>query len=269
MITYHDWTSALKELRIESHLPVLIHANPQLTYETRSGVHTCLSALMSVFDGIMIPAFTTRTMIIPHDGPADNAMVYGNGDVDNLQAEMFTKDMNVDTYLGKLPNLIRTLPEATRSKHPILSFTGIGVDAALAAQEIDDPYGPIRVLGDLNGWIILLGEDHRRNFTIHYAEFLLNRKQFLRWALTPEGILECPHMPGCPEGFNSIASAISGFCRQTRIGEYQVIAIPAGSLVQIACGVLRLDSNRLLCGIDSCSFCNVVRKTDGIPLGLV
>jgi aminoglycoside 3-N-acetyltransferase len=261
MITYHDWISALRELKIASHLPVLVHAAHEMIYESRAGVQTVLTALMATFDDIMVPAFTHRTQVIPIEGPENNGMQYLDDSESNRQAEIFSLEMSADTELGKLPTLLQNHPDATRSTHPVLSFVGIGVDSALNAQTIDEPLAPVRVIGDLNGWILLLGEDHRKNVAIHYAEYLVNRKQFIRWALTAEGVVECPNMPGCPNGFNGIASSVVGFCRQSNIGDYRLLAFPVGSLVQIACGILRLDPSRLLCADENCLCCNAVRKS--------
>lgn len=260
MITYRDWITALRELGIASHLPVLVHAAPGLAFESRGGVQTELTALLAEYDGIMVPAFTHQTMVIPSDGPEDNGMQYmDNGK--NSQAEIFSLDTKPDTDLGELPVLLQNHTEAARSCHPVLSFVGVGVDSALSAQTINEPFAPVRVIGDLNGWVLLLGEDHRQNVTIHYAEYLVNRKQFTRWALTAEGVVECPNMPGCSRGFNAIHSAVAGFCRQTQLGDHLLQAYPVGSLVQIASGILRLDPARLLCPDTDCPLCSAVRKT--------
>lgn len=259
MITYRDWITALRELGIASHLPVLVHATPGLASESRGGVQTELTALLAEYDGIMVPAFTHQTMVIPSDGPEDNGMHYRD-DGTNGQAEIFSQETMPDLDLGELPVLLQKHAEAARSCHPVLSFTGVGVDSALSAQTIDEPLAPVRVIGDLNGWVLLLGEDHQQNLAIHYAEYLVNRKQFTRWALTAEGVVECPNIPGCARGFNAISSAVAGFCHQTQLGDYCLQAYPVGSLVQIASGILRLDPTRLLCSDIDCLLCNAVRK---------
>jgi len=242
-------------------IAVLVHTNPDLLGETRGGVQTALSALLTSFDDIMLPAFTRRTQIVPQTGPADNAMEYGGKAEVNSQTEMFSEGMLPDAELGELPELLRQQPYAARSSHPILSFIGIGVDAALQAQSLEEPLAPIRVLADLNGWVLLLGVDHRSNVTLHYAEYLAGRKQFTRWALTKDGVIECPNMPGCPKGLNAISSAAAGFCRQARLGEYRLLAFPVGALIQIACGMIRLDAQRLLCEDEDCPFCAAVKRS--------
>jgi len=260
MITFRDWISALRELEITAHLPVLVHAAPELALESRGGAQTTLTALLATYDGIMLPAFTHRTMVIPSKGPENNGMDYLDT-ASNSQAEIFSAALQPDTDLGELPSLLEQHADSTRSIHPVLSFMGIGVDSALSAQTIEEPLAPIRVISDLNGWVLLLGEDHRRNTAIHYAEFLVNRKQFTRWALTSEGVVECPNMPGCPNGFNAISSALAGYCKHSQLGDYLLQAYPVGSLVQIVSGILKLDPLRLLCSDESCLLCNAVRRS--------
>lgn len=260
MITYRDWVTALRELGIQSHLPVLIHAAPELTYESRGGTQTTLTALLSVFDDIMLPAFTYRTLVTPRQGPEDNGMVY-SASGPNFQEEIFSREMSADTEIGKLSTLLINHPDARRSSHPVLSYVGIGVDSALSAQTIDEPFAPIRVISDLNGWVLLLGEDQRRNTVIHYAEFIANRKQFIRWALTTDGVVECPHMPGCSRGFNAASQALAGFCRETTLGDYRFQAFPVGSLVQIVSGLIKREPAKLLCSDEQCLCCNAVRKS--------
>lgn len=258
VITYHEWVNALREFEIPAHYPVLVHACPDLTYESRGGAKTTLTALLSVFDDIMLPAFTHKTVITPAAGPGNNGMVYSTS-ADNSLSEVFNLALYPDTELGKLPQILLKHPDARRSMHPVLSFAGIGLDSALAAQRLDGPFNPIEILAELNGWILLLGVDHKQNSAIHAAERLAGRKQFIGWALTQNGVVECNNMPGCTEGFNAAGTTLAGYCRETMLGDYRIQAYPAGPLLQVIAGLIKHDPLKLLCASPKCLPCNAVR----------
>ena len=79
--------------------------------------------------------------------------------------------MPADTLMGVVPETLRRWPEARRSMHPILSFTGIRAEKILGTQTIEDPFAPIRALVELDGWVLLLGVDHTTNTSIHFASY--------------------------------------------------------------------------------------------------
>ena len=107
--------------------------------------------------------------------------------------------------MGIVAETLRRHPRARRSLHPIQSFAGIYADKFLAAQTLQNPLGPIGALAEADGWVLLLGVDHTVDTSIHYAEKLAGRKQFTRWALLSDRIIECPGFPGDSAGFDAIA----------------------------------------------------------------
>ncbi|PIU90629.1 MAG: AAC(3) family N-acetyltransferase, partial [Anaerolineae bacterium CG06_land_8_20_14_3_00_57_67] len=141
------------------------------------GAETLVSALLAVFDSVVMPAFTYRTMIIPSSGPETNAIIYGSGADANRMAEFFDPQMPADPLMGAVAETLRKRPRAGRSAHPILSFAGVNARAALAEQILTNPLAPIGALAKQDGWVLLLGMDHTVNSSIHYAEKLAGRKQ--------------------------------------------------------------------------------------------
>jgi aminoglycoside 3-N-acetyltransferase len=261
MLTFRDVVSGFRKLKIESHFPVVAHGSLSAFGEVRGGVETVLAALLATVDDVMMPAFTYKTMVIPELGPEGNAIAYGSGRDLNRMAEFFTPDMPADPMMGILPEKLRHMPEARRSNHPILSFTGIGVDAALQAQTLSEPLAPIRVLSDAGGWVLLIGVDHTVNTSLHYAEKLAGRRQFTRWALTPSGILECPGFPGCSDGFEKAASLLSDLTRVVQIGEARILALPLSEMLQRIKNWLTENPTAMLCDRVDCERCNEVRRS--------
>jgi len=239
--------------------PVIVHASLSAFGKIDGGAETLVSALLAVFDSVVMPAFTYRTMIIPSSGPETNAIIYGSGADANRMAEFFDPQMPADPLMGAVAETLRKRPRAGRSAHPILSFAGVNARAALAEQSLADPLAPIGALAKQDGWVLLLGMDHTVNSSIHYAEKLAGRKQFVRWALTPQGVRECPGFPGCSAGFQSIAPEVERYTRQAKIGNAAVQAVPLKILFKAVIERIKNDPLALLCQQTDCPRCNEIR----------
>lgn len=219
-----------------------------------------LGAILATSNSLIMPAFTYRTMITPEVGPPGNGIDYGRSYASNRLAQIFDPDMPVDPLMGTLSETLRCHPKSRRSLHPILSFTGINAEPALEAQTYAEPLAPIRVFAEQEGWVLLLGVNHSVNTSIHYAERLSGRKQFVRWALTQHGARECPGFPGCSEGFQAIAPKLEGFSRKVRIGTGQVEAVPLPELIETVRAWIQADPTALLCSRQHCKRCSATRN---------
>ena len=219
-----------------------------------------LGAILATTNALIMPAFTYKTMVVPEVGPPDNGMDYGGSYTTNRVAQIFDAEMPVDPLMGALSETLQHHPKSRRSLHPILSFTGVGADAALEAQTYAEPLAPIRVLAEKEGSVLLLGVDHTVNTSIHYAERLSGRKQFVRWALTRHGVRECPGFPGCSEGFQAIAPKIEAFSRKVQIGPGQVEAVSLVELIETVRTLIRADPTALLCSRQYCRRCSATRN---------
>lgn len=261
MVTFRDFITGFRKIEIDRSRPVIVHTSLSAFGEVHGGAETVLGALSSTFDTFIMPTFTYKTMITPEVGPPSNAINYGSGKDANRMAEIFYRDMPADGLMGVVAEALRTHPKAVRSSHPILSFSGIGAQNLLVSQSIKDPLLPIQMLMEAEGWVLLMGTDHTVNTSIHYAEQLAGRKQFLRWALTPKGAIPCQRFPGCSEGFNAIAPHLTEVVRKVEVGEAIIQAIPLVYLVNSVCGLLKDDPSALLCGREDCARCNAVRES--------
>ena len=259
MVSYRDLTAAFTNLDIDHTKPVIVHAAISSFGEVRGGVETVLGALLASFSQIMVPTFTYKTMIIPEDGPAENAIVYGSGKDLNRMAEFFTSFLPADPQMGVLPEALRKHPKAKRSMHPILSFSGIGVDEALSSQTLEEPFAPIMYLTEQRGSVLLLGVDHSVNTSLHVAEEHAGRLSFTRWALTPRGIVECPKYPGCSIGFDQAGNLLTEITSHTVVGNAIIQAVPLDPMIQQIASVIKEDPLILLCDRTDCAQCNTIR----------
>ena len=113
---------------------------------------------------------------------------------------------------------------------------------------------------DLNGWVVLMGAEPSANFSLHYAEKLVGRKQFTRWALTSTGVAACPFFPGCPNGFHKIHYYLQDELKRTLVEDQEWVAVSLITLIQTARQLMQEDALALLCNDLNCSRCNLVRQ---------
>jgi len=258
MVTFGELKSALDSLELE-HRPAITHAALRSFGEIQGGIATVINVLLSSVSGLMMPTFTYKTMVLPSVGPPNNGLKYGTQLDLNRMAQPFRHKMPADPLMGVLPEQLRQYPGAVRSAHPILSFAGIHVDTALLAQTIYDPFAPIGMLARQDGWVLLLGVNHTSNTSIHYAEKLAGRHQFVRWALTRKCIVECRGYPGCSDGFEAIHPKIERFSKQVTVGNSFIEAIPLRDLLDVVEEMIKENPLALLCQRERCERCDAVR----------
>ncbi len=174
-------------------------------------------------------------------------------------------DMPADEEMGVLAETLRQHPSAKRSSHPILSFAGVNADFALERQTIYDPLAPIGALVERNGWVVLIGVDHSVNTSIHYAEKLAGRKQFIRWALVRHRIVQCPGFPGDSSGFDDIAQHLGRDLQTITIGGARIQAVQLNKLIERVRILIKTNPRALLCQRPECARCNEVRKDGNLP----
>jgi aminoglycoside 3-N-acetyltransferase len=258
MLAIEHFISALESLEL-GNKPAIAHASLKSFGNIQGGAETVLNALLASVSGLVMPTFTYKTMIIPEVGPPNNGLAYGMQRDLNRMAEPFCYDMPVDPLIGTLSEKLRHSSSAMRTAHPILSFAGINVNDALTFQTIYNPFAPIGWLADHDGWILLLGVNHTVNTSIHYAEKLAGRHQFVHWAFTKDRIIECPGFPGCSDGFEEIRPNVEQFSRRVEVSDSFIEAIPLQPLLQAVETQIKRNPLALLCQRDDCERCGAVR----------
>jgi len=263
MLDFAELKSAFDELGLVNR-PVIAHASLRAFGYIQGGADTVLRAMLASFDSsIIMPTHTYKTKIIPDVGPPNNGITYGSGQEANKMAEPFHLDMRADQMMGILPETLRNHPFATRTAHPILSFAGINAEAALHTQTLYDPLAPIGALLEQDGWVLLLAVDHTVNTSIHYAEKLAGRKQFIRWALVDDRVVECPNFPGDSSGFQAIEEYVKADTRRVDVGKAYVRAVPLRRLFDEVVMLVKKDPLALLCEREDCERCIAVRALQG------
>lgn len=258
MLDYPELKSYFDALNL-SDKPVIAHASLKPFGYIREGADAVVRAMAGSFKSVIMPTHTYKTMITPKIGPPNNAMNYGGEENLNKTAIPFKHDLRTDSMMGMLPEALRNHPMATRTAHPILSFAGINAEFALATQTLFEPLAPIGALADQDGWVVLINVDHTANTSIHYAEKLAGRKQFTRWALVGDRVVECPNFPGDSSGFQAIAEHIQPDVFRVDIGKALIQAMPLKRLFDVVQNLIKKDPLALLCEREDCERCNAVR----------
>jgi hypothetical protein len=75
------------------------------------------------------------------------------------------------------------------------------------------------------------------------------------------GVVECPGMPWCSDGFQAIAGRLEGVVRRATLGPLTVESFPLRDLLHVAAGWIRMDPRALLCERPDCARCAAVRAT--------
>ncbi len=259
MLTCADMAAALRRFDIPPAAPVIVHTSLSAFGHVQDGAETVVAALLDRFHSVVMPTFTYKTMVIPEVGPPGNGLIYGAGSR-NRMAEIFDPQMPADRLMGVTAETLRRHPRALRSTHPILSFAGVGAGAILQAQTLAEPLAPIRRMAERQGWVLLMGVDHTVNTSVHLGERLAGRPQFVRWALTPQGVKECPGFPGCSDGFEALVPHLEGLLQRVMVGPALVQAVPLVPLLSIVQRLIQADPLALLCDRSYCDRCPATRE---------
>jgi aminoglycoside 3-N-acetyltransferase len=257
---YAEILSAFQALGLQDK-PVIAHASLKPFGFLEGGAETVLNAMLAAFPSVIMTTHTYKTKITPDVGPPNNGITYGSGHHKNQMAEPFHIDMRTDPMMGILPETLRRHPSATRTAHPILSFAGIHADLTLSTQTLYEPLAPIGALAEQDGWVVLINVNHTVNTSIHYAEKLAGRKQFVRWALVNDRVVECPNYPGDSMGFDAIEPYIIYDTRRIQVGHGWIQAVPLQRLLDVVQALIKKDPLALLCERVDCERCMAVRST--------
>ncbi len=271
-LSFRDLQRSLRQLGLGPDSRVLVHADLPALGPVRGGAATAAGALAGVCGLVVAPAFTPQCRVWPLVGPSNNGVSYAGHEADNANAEIFRLDLPADPNLGPVAEALRHVPGAVRSPHPLYSFTAVGrgAQAVAAAQSLAEPLGPIAHLAETApaADVLLLGAGHVGHVAIHYAEARAGRKQFIRWALTRQGVAECAGCPGCADGFGALTPHVAGLVRSVPLGLGRAERLPLAELLRVAEAVLRRDPAALLCVRPGCERCAAVRAVlagAGVP----
>ncbi len=107
-VTYRDFVGAFRSLGLGNKSRVIVHASVSAFGEVSGGPEAMLGAILSTFQTVIVPTFTTRCMLIAPDGPEDNAITPQEAQLDSSQAEFYDPDLPADRAIGRVAEGLRT-----------------------------------------------------------------------------------------------------------------------------------------------------------------
>ena len=261
----------LRRLGLPTGATVLVHASLRAVGPVAGGAETLLEALQTGIGEsgtVMVPAFSWEA--------ADPAQFREPPPPDELEAARaalvpYTPDAPIDPCLGMFPQVAHRAPGARRSMVPA-SFVALGrhADELAAAQDSERPYGrrgPLGKLGELDGWVLLLGVDLRCATSVHCAEDdadlpYLRRDPPNRYRIGPDRWLVVGRDYECGEGFNVVQEVLRdhGQLRQGSVGAAPSLLARHNHIVEAGLSLLAEDRGALLCGRQQCASCSRARR---------
>jgi aminoglycoside 3-N-acetyltransferase len=226
-------------------------------------VHSSLSSFGRVDGG----AEAVGQALIDTVAPGGTVMVptfnYGSLPYDPATTQSLT---------GAISDAFWRLTGAVRSHHPTHAFAAIGplAEEMMADHQNMDPLGHTSPLGRLwraDGWVLLIGCDHRSSSLIHTAEEALKVPYVGRTRVA--GVLRGKEVtevtvrrPGCSNGFNVVGDTMRQMktIRETVVGKSTLQLMRAGDVMAVASGMLARDPAALLCRQPDCERCAWARE---------
>lgn len=168
-----------KKLGLEKGMTVIVHSS-------LSSLGWVVGGPVAVVQALMEAVGEEGTLVMPTQ-TADNSdpAGWGNPPVPRewwsiIREEMppYNPDTSTTRAMGKMVEAFRTFPGVRRSHHPMYSFAAWGkhADYVVSEQPLEEGFGPKSPLAkiyELDGFILLLGVNHDRNTSLHYAEHVI------------------------------------------------------------------------------------------------
>ena len=266
-VTQRDIRSAVVALDL-SDTPLCVHSSLRSFGWVDGGPMSVVDGLLAEGCSVMVPSFTSEFEAAPPSDrrhPRNGCSYETDFPTAGKNAGIYTtRSLSIDHDLGAIPGAVVTDERRARGDHPLNSFAAIGPLAGALVQDQRplDVYAPLRALGDLGGWVVLMGVDLTSMTLIHLAEAMAGRTLFRRWAIGPNGTtVEC-EIGSCSEGFERLQPYLAPVMRVIDVGSSRWRAYPAEGVLNLVSAAIRRDP-----AITHCSDVNCLRCRDIIQGG--
>ncbi len=244
-----------------SQRPLCIHVSLKSFGLPRVKPSDVIDALLDEGCTILIPTMASGFAIPPpeDDRPARNAFDYdriGEREWPGLN-QIFTPDSTeVAEWLGATSAFMASHPDRVRSSNPEGTFCALGpLSSRLMVESPSDVFGPLRMLCELQGWVLLMGVGLTRMTLLHLAEVVAGRRPFIRWVNGPDGNPVRVAGGECSEGFEQLSKALTPLEQRLQVRESRWRAFPANEAVEAAATAIRQNPEVTRCSSDDCQDC--------------
>ena len=246
--------------------PICVHASLRSFPRLERGPATLIDGLLSTGATVMVAAMAGQAFAIPappDDRPKRNGLDYREKDRQAAAApwpgssDIYDPSRGeVDSWLGATSAYVATRPDRARAPRSG-TFCAVGPLARelVSAESEDDVFGPLRLLGRRDGWVVLAGVGLTSMTLLHAAEVEAGRRPLIRWIRAPDGSSMRVGVGGCSAGFERLAPALASLERSVIVGRSLWRAYPVESVLALAASAIRADPGITACDNPSCLEC--------------
>lgn len=253
-ITQLDIEQALADVGLDGNQHIIAHTSMRAFGYIDGGAATVGRALKSRAATLIAPAFSYYTLVWPTgqrqpDWP----------EILPPNSGRFDRFSKVSSDIGRVPQYLIEDHRHERSMHPALSFVGYGraAHSILNSQTLDSPYAPVGELADMNGYVLLMGVDHRSNTSVHYGEYLAGQVMLPRYVRI-NGVVKQTYFPNCSAAFDKIEPHLRVH-RSTQLEKGTIGLFSVQEILDVTMRMLKTDPESLLCRYTGCR-CQHVRQ---------
>lgn len=262
MVTKSEIVQGLRALGLHNTSAVVVHSSLRSFGHVEGGAPTVCQALFSLDTTLLLPAGSWDMTGIPAPpsisrpwNAARATATWREFEEAVSNAVPFAEHLPIDKELGIIPETMRRTFPHLRSRHPLMSYLALGTHAhhLINAQRLNWPLGPLEVLAELQGDVLLLGVTHTSNTAIHLAEQYLGRSRFYRYAKVADQVwIELPNIPGESHHFDDIDPFLKQVTHEVLIGPCRAQCIPIREVLAAATHVILDNPGALLCNDPNC-----------------
>jgi aminoglycoside 3-N-acetyltransferase len=270
VVTARSLERCLEQLGVRRGSVLLVHASLSALGYVVHGVDALRVALERALgeEGtLLVPTFT-GDLVDPSSwvDPALPASMW-NEVRDGMPC--FDPSRSMPRLMGQLATSVLLDPHRRRSDHPICSFAALGprAEELVEGHELRDPFGPkspVARARELDGQVLLLGVDQRRNSAMIHAHCLANAPQvrrnkglFLAGSAEEREWVAPLRLSECTEGYGRIELELAarGLVRVARAGDATARLMRLQPFVAAVEHLVRLRPESVLCGRPACRQC--------------
>jgi aminoglycoside N3'-acetyltransferase len=261
MVTIDDIRKAVQNLSL-SNKPVCIHASLRSFGWVKGGPLAVVDGFLAKGCTLVVPTFSYDLAVPPlidmrplqngYDYDAVEEPTPGSRRIYTPKSTTFSME-----YMGAIPAAVLAMPRHVRGNHPLNSFAAIGPLAhrVISSQKPMDVYGPLKVLAELDGAVVMMGVGLNRMTLLHLAEQMAGRNLFQRWANGPDGQPMQVEVGSCSEGFGNLQSILSQVMTEVKVGESTWRVYPVKETLAVSAREIRANPSLTHCGDANCLRC--------------
>ncbi|MFL7794585.1 MAG: AAC(3) family N-acetyltransferase [Anaerolineae bacterium] len=261
MVTIEDIRKAIQNLSL-SNKPVCIHASLRSFGWVKGGPLAVVNGFLAQGCTVVVPTFSYDMAVSP---PVDMRPPQNGYDYDTIEEpslgskRIYTPKSTAFSreYMGAVPAAVLAMPRHVRGDHPLNSFAAVGPLAhrVISSQGPMNVYGPLKVLAETDGSVMMIGVELNRMTLLHLAEQLAGRNLFRRWANGPDGQPMQVEVGSCSEGFGNLGPVLAQVMAEVKVGKSTWRVYPAKETLTISAREIQANPSLTHCGDTNCLRC--------------